>query len=992
MILPSPQSLLLPLLRGLAAAAALALALDPSAAHAALGEPAQVRFAPAPDALPLVEAGRAAPVVVDPADWPGVLRAAGDFRADVGRVSGVEPQLLPAPPASGEELVLAGTLGRSPLLDGLVRSGKLDVSGIRGQWESWVTAVVAAPFPGVRRALVIAGSDKRGTIYGLYDISEQLGVSPWYWWDDVVPAHHDSAYFLAGRTLHGPPAVKYRGIFLNDEAPDLTRWVIAKFGRAAVSQHPPVPPGVPNYGHEFYARIFEVLLRLRANYLWPAMWANAFNEDDPENPKLADEYGIVMGTSHQEPMMRAQEEWDRRYLSTLGHWNYARYPEVMEEFWRAGIRRNHDFENVVTIGLRGANDTPMAGGGPAANQALLEHIVDRQRSILAAAYPRGGPPQLWCLYKEVQDYYEHGMRVPGDVTLLWADDNWGNLRRVPSAAERARPGGAGIYYHFDYHGGPRCYQWINANPLPKIWDQMSLAHEYGADRVWIVNVGHFKGYEVPTEFFLNLAWNPGRWNGGNLHDFLRDWAAREFGPEHAGAIAEIVAGYAQDNGRRKPELLAPDTYSLVNFHEAERVVAQFDALTRRAEALDRLLPASKRDAFYELVLFPTQASALLNRLYLAAGRNALFAEQGRASASHYADRTRQLFHQFEQLMAYYNGPFAGGRWSHFMDQPVLGYTGWRDPPVNSLRAIPLVTPAIPPAAALGVAVEGAREAWPGAPGRPALPLFDAFNRQTHDFTVFDRGAAPFPFTAEASEPWIVLSQNAGTVGADTRVEVRIDWGRAPRDHGAGVIRVRGAGAEVRMEVSEFNPAAPARDAIHGYVDAAGYISIEPEHAAANISSGRLSWTRIAGYGRTLSGMRADGPVDFGAAPGGTSARLEYPAWFFHPGPVTVTVITSPSLACIPGKPVRYAVSFDDQPPTSVTLVPGGDALRQQMRAWARWVTDNAAAGQSRHVLNEAGRHTLKLWLVDPGIVVQKILIAEGGLPPTYLGPPETFHR
>ena len=239
----------------------------------------------------------------------------------------------------------------------IAERGKLDAGAIRGRWEAFQIEVVEAPLPGVARALVIAGSDKRGTIYGIYELAEQIGVSPWYWWADVAPERRDALFVSRGRRVSGEPSVKYRGIFLNDEFPSLTNWVRAKFGDAAASTEPPVPRGIANYGREFYARLFEVILRLRGNYLWPAMWNNAFNEDDPENARLADEFGIVMGTSHQEPMQRAQKEWDRRFRRTLGSWNYAQQPDVLENFWREGVARNRAFENLVTIGLRGANDT-----------------------------------------------------------------------------------------------------------------------------------------------------------------------------------------------------------------------------------------------------------------------------------------------------------------------------------------------------------------------------------------------------------------------------------------------------------------------------------------------------------------------------------------------------------------------------------------------------------------------------------------------------------
>ena len=487
-----------------------------------------------------------ATILVSTNDWPGVIRAANDLSADVNRVTGKSPAVFNQSKSADQNVVLIGTIGKSEVIDQLIREKKIDVSQIAGKWESFFLQVVPNPLPGIENALVICGSDKRGTIYGIYDLSGQIGVSPWYYWADVPAKHHDQLFVKTGQFAQGPPSVKYRGIFLNDEAPDLSNWIHEKYGSA------PGYPGAANYGPAFYTNLFEVMLRLKANYLWPAMWNNAFNEDDTNNPRLADEYGIVMGTSHQEPMMRAQQEWDRKYSWKYGSWNYARIPDVVSNFWREGIERNKHYENLTTIGLRGANDTPMAEGGAEANRALLEKIVVDQRKILADVVNPDVTkvPQVWCLYKEVMDYYNAGMRAPDDVTLLWAEDNWGNVRRLPSADERNRSGGAGIYYHFDYHGGPRNYQWINTDPIPKIWDQMSLAKQYGADRVWIVNAGHFKGYEFPMEFFLSLAWDTPRWSNENLEEFTRLWAEREFGKEHAAEIAEIISTYAKFNGRR----------------------------------------------------------------------------------------------------------------------------------------------------------------------------------------------------------------------------------------------------------------------------------------------------------------------------------------------------------------------------------------------------------------------------------------------------------
>ena len=820
----------------------------------ALGHAPYVETVKTKDSFAIVQDNLAAPLWVEAGDYPGVRRAANDLRQDVARVTGRTPAILPGESGPGPDPILIGTIGKSPVIDRMIHEGKVDAGGMADQWESFLIQVVADPMPGIASALVIAGSDKRGTIYGIYELSEQMGVSPWYWWGDVPVEHKDALFVKAGRYVEGPPSVKYRGLFLNDENPDLTGWVRGKFGTV------PVAGGAPtaNYGRGFYTNLFELILRLKGNYLWPAMWNNRFNEDDPETPWLADEYGIVMGTSHQEPMLRAQKEWDwgTNFGRIYGNWNYsvARQQPALEQFWREGVRRNKNYESIFTLGLRAENDS-----GAPIGKDLTGQIVNVQRKILAEEINPDltRVPQLWCLYKEVQDYYNQGLHVPDDVTLLWAEDNWGNVRRLPTAGERQRPGGAGIYYHFDYHGGPRSYQWINTSPIAKIWDQMSLAKQYGADRIWMVNVGHFKGYEFPLEYIMSLAWDSTRWTQANLDEFTRLWAAREFGPAHAADIAGLMEKSTKYNGRRKPELLEAGTYSLEHYQEAERVVADFQAIAAKAEEINRQLPPERQDAFYELVLFPVKASAQLNKLYFAANQNALYARQGRASANDKAAECRALFQSETNLMAYFNHTFANGKWDHFMDQPFIGYTSWAEPlRGNNLGAIRLTETPVPEAAEMGVAAEGSGD---------ALPPFDVFSRRRHYLDVFNKGKAPFAFTASASDPWIALSETGGTVEKDKRLWVSVDWSKAPQGAAAGAVRVAGVNTNFTVKVAAFNAEEVTRDSLQGFVEGEGVVSIEPEHCTKMLDSGASRWIKIEDYGRTLSGMRATGPVDAPAA-------------------------------------------------------------------------------------------------------------------------------
>jgi hypothetical protein len=924
---------------------------------------------PPAEGFVLVRGGVAAPIHLSDTDYGGVVRAARDLRADLERVTGTAPLLRTGGVPAARQAVLVGTIGHSPLIDGLVRAGKLDTSGIAGRWETFVRQVVHDPLPGVSEALVIAGSDKRGTIYGIYDLSSRIGVSPWYWWADVPARTQNELVIPAARYTLGTPAVKYRGIFINDEAPAFSGWTRERFG------------GV---NHLVYERMFELILRLGGNYLWPAMWGNAFADDDSANARLADEYGIVMGTSHHEPMTRAQQEW-KRYGK--GPWNYERNDSTLREFWRQGIQRMGSRENIVTLGMRGDGDMPMTEGS---NISLLQRIVADQRGIIGEVTGRSpaSTPQLWALYKEVQDYYDKGMRVPDDVTLLFADDNWGNVRRLPRLDERARPGGFGVYYHFDYVGGPRNYKWINTNPVARVWEQMHLAHAYGADRIWIVNVGDLKPMEWPIEFFLEYAWNPDRMTAERLPEYTRQWVERQFGAGHAAAIADIMTRTLVLAGRRKPELLAPETYSLVNYREADRVIAEYASLRGAAERTGALLAPPYRDAYYELVLHPVLAAANLNELYVTVAKNRLYAQQGRASTNTLADSVRRLFERDAEISRFYNHDLAGGKWSHMMDQTHIGYTSWQEPPRNMMPRVDVIQ--VPATAEMGVAAEGQEVVRSFGPPRPlALPEIDSYQRQTYAVELYDRGSAPFTYTVAPSDPWLVVSPAAGTVSDTRRLDVSVDWGKAPAGRQRGTLTITAAGARpVTVEVPMANYGAPARDQLVGFVQGNGVVSMEAEHYTTAVSAGPVHWQRIPDFGRTLSGMTPMPVTAPSRLPGGDSPRLEYRMTMHDSGAVTVKTFLSPVFN-FTARPegMRVALSFDEEQPQVVNVT-----ADTTLGSWEQAVADNIVVMTTHHQLARPGVHVLKYWMVDPGVVVQKLVVDAGGMRPSYLGPPESFHR
>jgi hypothetical protein len=602
----------------------------------------------------------------DTNDYKGVIRAIGDLQSDITSVTGVTPKLVPDESLTDNEIVI-GTLGKSKLIDKLVSSGKIDMKDLKGKWESFVIATIKDSKPGVHQCLVIAGSDKRGTIYGIYEVSKQLGVSPWYWWADVPAKKRSAAYVLAGRYASGEPKVRYRGIFINDEAPCFTGWTREKFG------------GVNS---KMYSHMFELLLRLRANYLWPAMWGNAFNEDDPENPRLADQYGIVMGTSHHEPMMRAQKEWgnhSKEYGN--GQWNYKTNENGLKKFWEDGLERNKNYEQVLTLAMRGDGDLPMNDAGSAEdNFKLLEQIMKDQREIIekVTAKPASQTPQIWALYSEVLEYYDQGMKVPDDIIILLCDDNWGDVRRLPELGAEKHPGGYGIYYHVDLHGAPRAYQWLNMTQIPHMWEQLQLTYSYGVDKVWILNVGDLKPNEYPMDFFLNMAWNPTTFNETNLNEYSRKFCEAQFGAEESKEAAEILSTYCKYNSRVTAEMMDQRTYNLES-GEFAQVKDAYLALEARALRQYMKITDTYKDAYKELILHPVRAMANLYDMYYAVAMNSKLASEKDLKANYWADHVEYCFKRDAELSKDYNLNIADGKWNHLMDQTHIGYRSWDEP-------------------------------------------------------------------------------------------------------------------------------------------------------------------------------------------------------------------------------------------------------------------------------------------------------------------------
>lgn len=611
------------------------------------------------NSFPLVQNKKIVNILLDSKDQKGINLAVENLREDCNRVFGLKPHLMTDVLESN--CIIVGSLN-SIYVQQLIKSKKLDKKELLSKNEKYIITTVEQPFEGVENALVIAGSDRRGTIYGIYELSKQLGVSPWYWWMDVPVVKRTEAYVLPGLYTDGEPAVKYRGIFLNDEAPCLTSWVKQYYGT--------------NFGdHRFYAQVCELILRLKGNFLWPAMWGWAFYADDPLNSKTADEMGVIIGTSHHEPMARNHQEWARKRKG-YGAWNYATNKKVLDQFFREGVERVKGTEDVITIGMRGDGDEAMSED---TNVKLMESIVGNQRKIIKDVTGKSADetPQVWALYKEVLDYYDKGMRVPDDVIMLLCDDNWGNVRRLPNEKERKHPGGWGMYYHVDYVGAPRNSKWMNMTPIQGMWEQLHLTYEYGVDKLWILNVGDLKPMEYPITLFMDMAWNPREYTVDNFMEHSRRFCAQLFGEAQADEAARILDLYSKYNGRVTAEMLDCKTY---NLETGEWKQVADDYVRLEAEALRQYLSLAPeyKDAYKQLLLFPVQAMSNLYEMYYAQAMNHKLYTAGIPEANYWANKVESCFKRDKALSDDYNNVMSQGKWKGMMTQKHIGYTSWND--------------------------------------------------------------------------------------------------------------------------------------------------------------------------------------------------------------------------------------------------------------------------------------------------------------------------
>ena len=947
-------------------------------------------------AFTLASPRQTAAILYDASDAAVVKRAAELFAADVEAVTGRRPQVTSATGETGPA-VIVGTVGGSALIRRLSEAGKIDTAPLEGAWERYLIQTVANPLPGIRTALVIAGSDRRGAAYGLFTLSELIGVSPWYWWADVPVKKHAALHVDAPPTYSQTPSVRYRGIFLNDEDWGLTPWASQTF-----------EPERGNIGPRTYAKVCELLLRLKANYLAPAMHpvSTSFNQI-PENKLVADTFAIVMGSTHCEPLLlNTASEWDTK---TMGPWNYDKNKEGINRVLTQRVRENSPYENVYTLALRGLHDGAMSTTLPMHEKVrMLQQALLDQRRILAENIDRPVEtvPQAFTPYKEVLEIYSNGLELPDDVTIVWPDDNYGYMKRLSGVREQRRTGRSGVYYHVSYLGVPHSYLWFSTTPPSLMYEELRKAYDTTADRLWFLNCGDLKGSEMQVSLFLDMAWDIGRFTADNVVTYPARWLAGIFGEAYYDRLEAMTREHLRLAFPRKPEYMGwgyhwnrfdhnceqlTDTdFSFTNYDEAQRRLEAYRQLGARAEALLHEIGDEARPAFYQLVYYPLRGAELMNRMTLGGQRNRWYARQGRAATNAVRDEVQRCYDRLQVITRGYNS-LLGGKWNHMMSMR-QNYDG-----VSAYFNLPhLATHDAAGAPRLALQVAG--EDVTGARAFHALPAFDNYLRRTYPVEIYNRGGGTLAWTAHASEPWVVLSKSAGKTADEERITVGIDWEKAPSGNAVPAQIVFRAGEQSeKVLVSLFNPTAPSRAELRGiYVENNGCVSIPAAGCHRVRENDRIKITAVEDLGIEGPALQLGDPT----APlqifrSRDVPCAEYDFYAFDAGSVDVYTYVLPTFPLHADRDFRIGENTNTDTKYSVQIDDGALATPssshvEYSQVWFESVLRNCAVNKSTLHIDKPGRHTLRIRVGDPGIVLQKIVLDFGVMKRSYLGPQSTL--
>lgn len=949
------------------------------------------------DAFNLVERKSQAAICFDDNDYLVVKKAASLFATDVEMVTGHKPSLQ-TDLRNNKTLLIVGTIEKNAFIRQLSKEGKIDISPLEDAWERYLIQTVKNPFPGVSSALVVAGSDRRGAAYGLFSLSELIGVSPWYWWADVPVKKHTTLCLYAPATLSKSPSVKYRGIFLNDEDWGLTPWASKNFEKER-----------GNIGPKTYAKICELLLRLKANHLAPAMHpvSTAFNQI-PENKLVADSFAIVMGSTHCEPLLlNTASEWDKK---TMGAWDYNTNKDKINEVLSKRIEENCAYENVYTLALRGLHDAAMGVGVPIKEKVkMLGSALLDQRNILASHIkkPIETVPQAFTPYKEVLEIYSNGLELPDDVTIIWPDDNYGYLKRLSGINEQKRSGRAGVYYHVSYLGVPHSYLWFSTTPPALMYEELRKAYDTTADRIWLLNCGDMKGSEMQVSLFLSMAYDIDRFNADNVVTYPARWLSGMFGESYYTRLEDITRSHIQLAFSRKPEYMGwgyhwnlfnqscerlTDTdFSLTNYGEVEGRLNEYKRIGAEAGKILNTLEEESRPAFFQLLYYPVKGAELMNRMTLNGQRNRWYARQQRAATNRMKEEVQLCYDSLQTITADYNA-LLDGKWKYMMSMR-QNYDN-----VSAYFQLPHLEEYVPagsPRLALQVENEDAAITQRSF---HALPCFNTYLRRSYWIDLYNKGNGFIKWQAQPSADWIVLNKTSGETATEERIQVSVDWKKVPTGENIlGNIRFTDGKAEKEVLLSVFNPASPRPEEVEGiYVEDNGCISIpgagfHRKHENADIQMHILDGIGIEGQSLQMGNPVA--PLQIFRAK--EVPHIEYDFYTFDAGSVDVYTYVLPTFPLHADRDFRLSENTNVDTKYSIRIDDGAIATPttsavEYTQVWFEGVLRNYTVNKSTLHIDKPGRHTLQIRCGDPGVVIQKIVLDFGGMKRSYLGPNSTL--
>lgn len=930
---------------------------------------------------------------------PGVHRIAEKVCKDIERVIDYYPEEILDKNSMSEYPVIYGTIGRSAILDELEQLGKIDLSDVRGKWEVYGFWLVENPFPCIKCALVIAGSDKRGTIYGLFHISELIGVSPLIDWSDVRPEKKSQVVFTDEvNMISKVPSVKYRGFFINDEWPSFGTWANHHFG---------------GFNSTMYEHVFELLLRLKGNYLWPAMWSSCFSCDGPglANAELADEYGVVMGTSHHEPCIRHGEEY--RYVrgenSIYGDaWDFITNREGIIRFWKDGLKRNGKFENIITLGMRGECDTAILSEESTLedNITLLKEVIKTQNQLIQEIICSDllQVPRLFVLFTEVEAFFYGDSKTKGlmndllldGVTLMLCDDNYGNIRSLPTQEMRRHRGGYGLYYHLDFHGGPYAYDWMNTNYLPKMWEQLTTAYDYGIQEVWVANVGDISLLEYPLSYFMDMAYDMesmGSSMPNQIEAYTRQWINKQFNGAFSKGDMEfikiILDGYSRINHNRKPELMNVDVYHPVHYSEAKDLIALAEYLSSLAEELRKRCPEQSLPSFYELVYYPAIASMNILKMWLFATINEYYAKQGRVEANDYADEVAYCIDYDHRLTSEYNR-IGAGKWYGMGMSEHIGFVHWCEEDCKyprMVRIAPVSKPRLIVAASNSIEYTiGTR--WSG--DQIVVTDFLEQHVQEVDIELACGSIEPISYKVTSDCPWLMLSTSGGTVVLKDILTLKINRklfkGRAT---GEVWIKTDFSNAKIIVEaqntdITGLNPMT--------FLEANGYIAIEAEHYCKKEDVKGAGFYKLDQYGRTLSGMKVLPPIRSDFTRSKTRPYLEYSFIPESEGMYHIDIYLAPSNPAYINYGIYIGIQMNNGTQAVECVLSPDYASLCSCKEYVEGVKNNI---RIHHSMVECvkGINYLRLYAVSPSVVIEKIVLfsENSSIQESYLGPKESYY-